>query len=131
MEVKKLKEDSYIKEWLKSINSKPNTEKNYLLALHFFTDYTNKTPEELITEAEQEIENNILPRKRNVKRYLLEFKDQLQKKELAPLTIRSHISAVKSFYKSFDIEIPNLGRNEHKALPLEKHSEIPSKIDIQ
>ncbi len=40
------------------------------------------------------------------------------------------MSAVKSFYRNFDIDIPNLGKSKH-AVPLENHKNAPSKEEIR
>jgi hypothetical protein len=45
-----------------SINSAPNTEKTYLQAMQFFSEWAGKTPNELLIEAESEIKNGILMR---------------------------------------------------------------------
>jgi len=41
-----------------------------------FTEYTNKKPEELITEAEEDIRLGKLIRLRNIKRYLIGFRSK-------------------------------------------------------
>jgi integrase len=131
MKVKELKSEPIVIEWLCTINAKPNTQKSYLAALQAFTEYTNKKPEELLLEAEEEISKGKLVRHRTIKKYYIGFRKQLQDRELAPLTVRIHISGVKNFYKTFDIEIPNLPRSGNKAIPLEKHKDIPTKEDLQ
>jgi hypothetical protein len=42
-------------EWLDNINTTKTTETLYLQAIQAFTEYTGKTPEELLDEAEEEI----------------------------------------------------------------------------
>jgi hypothetical protein len=62
-------------------HNKPSTEntiRTYLNALQAYTDFIGKTPEELIDEAEQEISDGILPRKRRIKKYLTDFRKHLQ-----------------------------------------------------
>ena len=55
MKVKDLEKEPLVEEWFSIINSRSNTKKSYLSSLHFFTDYVGKSPEELITEAEEEL----------------------------------------------------------------------------
>ena len=55
-----LRKDPTIIEWLTIINSRPNTERNYLLGFQWFTEYTGKEPETLLLEAEQEIKDGLL-----------------------------------------------------------------------
>lgn len=91
-----LREDTLVINWLDSI-SRPNTRNSYLLGLQTFTEWTGKTPDELITEAEEE--SKILMRKRNIIKYLIGFKKHLQDKGLAPLSHKSYMTGVKAFYQ--------------------------------
>jgi hypothetical protein len=45
------------------------------------------------------------------------------------MTIKNHMTGVKSFYKSNYIELPFLPKTKFK--PLEKNKDIPTKEDIQ
>jgi integrase len=99
--------------------------------LDAFTEYVDRAPEQLILEAENEIQNNVTPRMRNIKKHLTGFRKYIQDKGLAPCTVQVHMSAVRSFYKTFDIEIPNLPNTGNRAKPLEKHKNIPTKEDLQ
>jgi integrase len=130
VEVIDLDKEPLVKEWFSSINSRRNTKKAYLSSLHFFTDYVGRSPEELITEAEEEIISGKLIRQRNIKKYLIGFREELQKKGLAPLTVRNYMSAIKSFYQNFDIVLPKISKTGEKAQPLKKHKDIPTKEDI-
>lgn len=42
------------------MKAKPNSQKNYLLAMQFYTEFTGMTPEQLLDEAEQKEQNGIL-----------------------------------------------------------------------
>src|ERR1035437_374480 len=124
-----LKTDPIVSNWLLSIDASINTQRNYLQAINAFCTFTEKMPDELILEAEQEIKSGLLMRQRHIKIYLISFKKSLQDKGLAPMTVRFDMSGVKSFYRSCDIELPVLGRN--KAKVLEKNKDIPTKEDLQ
>ena len=68
-----------------------------------------KTPDELLSEAEQEVKSGKLMRQRNIKKYLIGFRKNLQEERgNAHLTVKSHLTGVKSFYQTFDIEILTL-----------------------
>lgn len=127
----KLRKDPTIIEWLTIINTRPNTEKNYLLGFQWFTEWTGKEPEALLLEAEQEIKDGLLMRQRSIKKYLIGFRKYLQDKGNAPQTIKGYITGVKSFYTAFDIELPKLSRAGSKAQTLKKHNNIPKKDDLQ
>ncbi|WP_370575804.1 tyrosine-type recombinase/integrase [Methanomethylovorans sp.] len=126
-----LRNDPIGKDWIETLNPKPNTERNYLLAMQTFTDWINKTPGELLTEAEDEIRAGKLMRERNVKRHLVGFRKYMQDSGYAPISVKNYLTGVKSFYRVFDIEIPTLPRAGNKARPLERNCKIPVKEDIQ
>ncbi|MFZ2497387.1 tyrosine-type recombinase/integrase [Methanosarcina sp.] len=126
-----LKKDITIIEWLDTLNPRPTTERNYLLSMQAFTEWTGKDPEELLIEAEDEIKAGKLMRQRKIKGYLIGFRKHLQDTEHAPNTIKGYMTGVKSFYRLFDIELPTLPRMREKAQPLEKHKTIPTKDDIR
>jgi integrase len=132
MKVDELKKDNLILEWLDTVNPSDNTRRNYLFALQAFTDWVKKTPNELIEEAEAEESNpGLKKRLRSIKRYLVDFRKDLQDKGLAPFSIKAHMTGVRSFYKTFDIDIPSLPKAGNKAIPLEKNKSIPNKDDIR
>lgn len=119
MKVTELKKNPIIIEWLQTANVKPNSEKSYLHGMQDFTEYTRKDPETLLNEAEEDIRSGKLMRQRSLKRYLIGFRQSLQNEGKAPLTIKSRLTGVKSFFETFDIEIPKLPR-VGKACPLKK-----------
>jgi len=41
------------------------------------------------------------------------------------------MTGIKSFYRTNDIEFPNIGKSGIKAQVLEKHKDIPTKEDLQ
>lgn len=130
MKVVELRNTPIIVEWLQTANVKPNSEKSYLRGMQDFTEYTGKDPETLLEEAENDIRAGKLMRQRQLKRNLIGFRQSLQNEGKAPLTIKSRLTGVKSFFETFDIEIPKLPR-VGKAKPLEKNNDIPTKEDLQ
>ncbi|SET02211.1 Site-specific recombinase XerD [Methanococcoides vulcani] len=130
MLVKELEDDVLICDWVDALEKK-NTIANYLRGMYQYTEYTEKTPLQLIEEAEQEIKQGKLMRERVVKRQLIGFKKTLKDKGLAPLTIKGYLTGVKSFYRFYDIDLPHLPRNASKPRPLKKHMDIPTKDEIR
>jgi integrase len=123
------RDSKIIKMWLSSITTSKNTVRNYTIALKFFCELIGKTPNELLEEAESEVRAGMLMRERNIKAYLIDYKNTLQGKGLAPITVKNYMAGVISFYKNNDIEIPNLPKI--KGRPLEKHRDTPTKEDLQ
>jgi hypothetical protein len=63
MEVNGLKSDKTVIDWLQRAKAKPNTRETYLVDLQFYTKFTNKSPTELIEEAEDEVDSHVRARK--------------------------------------------------------------------
>ena len=73
-----LKNDPIVSNWLLSIDASANTQRNYLQAIKAFCEFTEKTPDELILEAEKEVKSGLLMRHRRIKIYLISFKKSLK-----------------------------------------------------
>lgn len=132
MRLDELKRDPLIIEWFLNIEPADNTRRGYLKGMAAYTEYLKKSPEEIIEEAEAEIKSGILMRKRKLRGYLLGFRDWLKERENAPKTINIRLVAVKSFYKSFDIDLPQFNqRKQFRALPLEENKARLEKEIIQ
>jgi len=78
MKTEDLQQDAIIQDWFLNINPKRNTRRSYLMAMQFFTEFTGKTPSELLKEAEAEVKNGVLMRDRSVRRYLSGFREYLE-----------------------------------------------------
>lgn len=128
MKVAELKGDQIICEWLNTLNPKPHTERNYLLAMQIYTDWVGKTPEELLIEAENEA--TLIMRRRHIKTYLINFRKYLQETR-APTTVKGYLTGVISFYRLFDIDLPPLPRLDKKARPMDKNNRVPAKEELQ
>lgn len=131
MTMSDLRDDKIITNWLADIGAADNTTESYLSGMKQFTDYTKKTPQQLIQEAEAEIKSGLLMRERNVGVYLREFRKQLEDRNVAPLTLKNRMNAVCSFYNHYEIQLPALPRNMQKAKPELKRNNKLSKGDIQ
>jgi integrase len=123
--------DEYIQKWITDADISPSTEKSYIMAMQNYTDFTQKTPEELIKEAKKEIRDGLTMDERRIRTYLNNFRKSLQDQELAQLTVRNRLVGVRSFYSSFYIDLPKL-KKIGKARPTPENTEkIPTKEDIQ
>lgn len=131
MKITELKENILISEWLDNLNAAANTEETYLHAMQAFIDFTGMTPEELIDEAETESRLCILMRHRKIKRHFIGFRKYLQDKGLADFSVKSRMTGVRSFYNSFELELPKLQGEKRKARVKEGKKTIPKKEDLQ
>lgn len=131
MEFKELKQDKYIKDWLSGVKAKPTTRKGYIDSMRAYTEFLQKTPEQLIEESEEDIESGRLMRKRKIFNELREFREHLENSDLAPMSIKAKITGVRSFYNYYNIQLPVLPRSDTRTTPLIENKEIPKKEDIQ
>lgn len=129
MKIVDLKRDSTVQQWLSIVNIRSETTKGYLLGLQNYTEFTGKTPEQLLEEADKEQDENIKVRNRAVNKQLFGFRNHLQERGLAPLSIKGYINGVKSFYRAFDIEFKPI-RQEGVAV-LKENKKIPTVEDIR
>lgn len=130
MRVAELKKDKTVIEWLQTANVKPNTEKSYLQGMQEFTEFTGKDPKTILEEAEADIQRGLLMRQRRIKAELIGFRVHLQESGIAAYSIKNRLVGVKSFFQTFDIEIPKLPHTS-KAVPLEKNLKKLEKEDLQ
>jgi integrase len=131
MQIHELNDDSIIIDWLDTLGAKPNTVSSRILAMQHFTEYTGKTPEELLKEAEEEIRAGKLMRERQVKKQLIGFRKLLENGDYAPITVKSYMAGVRSFYRVFDIDLPTLPKAGEKARPQKKRLDVPDKDEIR
>lgn len=103
-----MEEEDYLKTWFTYRNLSLGTRRIYESIIKKYKEYTGKSFEELISEAEQEEEGGVRLRKRQITGYIVGFKSELEEKGRAPGTVNNHISAIMSFYKAFDIQTPNI-----------------------
>lgn len=136
MEVKELRNDDIVKSWLSDIQATAATRGSYLESMHQYTTFTKMTPDELLKEAETEIRSGLLQREQSMTKYLREFREMLERigneeddkrEELAPLTIKSRMTAVRSFYRWHQIPIPVLPKAAKKAKAQLKRKKLPDK----
>lgn len=97
-----------VEKWLLRIDAKPTTIDSYLHSIRLYCDFLNKTPNELIEESKYDVKAGLLMDERRIETHLLRFKKHLQDQGLAPMTIKTRMTGVKSFYKSNYIELPYL-----------------------
>ncbi|WP_156160963.1 MULTISPECIES: hypothetical protein [unclassified Methanosarcina] len=89
MKVSELVNDPLIVDWIDTLNPAINTKKLYLQAMQNFTDWSGKTPSDLLIETKDEIKSGKLMRQRKIKSYLIGFRKHLQDQKLSDLSIRS------------------------------------------
>lgn len=101
-------DEELVEEWFIRRNISKGSQRSYKIALRYYIKIFNMNPTELIEEAEDEEDSGIRLRKRKIYRYLLEYKKYLENNDIAPSTVNLYFSAIRSFYKAFDIVTPEI-----------------------
>ncbi|NMO09508.1 tyrosine-type recombinase/integrase [Methanobacterium subterraneum] len=122
--------DSMVKEFFLAKNIRESTKNHYLIRLRYYCDFIEKTPSQMIEEAEAEEEERLRMRKRKIRKYFLSWLDELQTKGYSRNTISSFFTSVKTFYRFFEIELPNVNI-EIKKDNSKSFEKIPTKEDIK
>ncbi len=108
MTIEDIKEDHHVIDFLTTRRLRESTTKEYLLRINAYCNYLNKTPTEIIEEAEDQEDSNIRMKKRNIKRYLTDFLMFLKDNNKSENYISAVMSTIISFYREFDIETPRI-----------------------
>ena len=85
----------------------PNTKRRYKRILNRYSKFNNMTLQELLDEADLEEEQRIRRKKRKIKDRLLKFRTLVYDKYMTS-TAKSNIDVILTFYRHFEIEIPQL-----------------------
>jgi len=125
--------DEYVKLWFNEIEAEPSTREEYTHSLYLFTEFTGKTPKELVEDADAEIAGGVPLRRQRIKRDLPLFAEWVKKefrqehnREIAPKTLKNRIAGVRSFYQAFEIQVPRNTKKINRAETLPENQEIPT-----
>lgn len=121
----------YLKKFCVDRNIKNNTQKGYVSAINKYVEFHNRDINDLIKEAKLDEENKILLKNRKLKDRLLSFRNYLFATKLSNNTIKTYLSKIKTFYKHYEIEIPELPPAKYNQEYEISYSDIPTKDDIK
>ena len=106
MEFHFLPEDQeLVDDWFNHINAKEGTQRLYSIAISKYIAFHDMTLSELLEEAEDDTVKMVIPRKRRIKGRITDFRISLEGK--SDNTKHNYVSAVRSFYKAMDVELPS------------------------
>ena len=100
--------DAHFQEFLNSRQVRTSTKEQYILRIFNYCVFLDKTPTELIEEAENDEEQRIRMKKRHIKKYLNDFLHHLIEEQKSTSYIKDFVVTVRSFYSEFEIEIPKI-----------------------
>jgi integrase len=101
-------EDEYLKEFFILRDLGQSTRNTYLIRLRKYCEFNQKNLTDLISEAEEDEDQNIRMRKRRINKRLIAFKEHLRENGQTFNTIKTSMATIKGFYHEFDIETPRI-----------------------
>lgn len=107
-------DQTLVDEWFDHINAKGGTLTLYLVAMSQYIEYHNLSLSELLEEAEDDVVKGVIPRKRRIKNRIVNYRNSLEGK--SDNTCHTYVSAVRSFYKAMDVQLPSNKRYEKTAI---------------
>ncbi|MDP3623816.1 MAG: site-specific integrase [Methanobacteriaceae archaeon] len=143
-----IEDDPCIKDFFRSRGLKESTQTRYTFDFKKYSEFTGRTRlkkwkqegikvnEEfmtfyllplsyLIKEAEDEEDAGIRMRRRSIREHLLGFQEYLISKDYSPNYIKRTVVGIKTFYREFEIEIPQT-RTKVKEDKIDQIEDIPS-----
>jgi integrase len=123
--------DPTFKDFLDARNIRERTRENYKYHLKNYCQITDKTPTQLIEEAEEEEDSGIRLRKRKIKRYLAKFKEDYTERGYSENHIKIGLTSVRTFYRAFEIQLPQLTLKTKNEEVFESIEELPTTEEIK
>ena len=114
-------------------NHAPRTKLTYKQALNQYSEYFDKTLQELLDEAEEDENNAVKWKHSRLRAKLIKYRHYLLTK-YALNTVKKHMNSILVFYKCYDIEIQKLPRLNDKSVDKPKpiyFKDLPDKEVIR
>lgn len=124
-------ENSLLDKFYIDRNIKDKTRKGYESAISKYIEFHGEKLDFLILEAQNDEEKNIILKNRKIKNRLLSFRNYLFATKLSNNTIKTYLSRIKTFYRHYEIEIPELPNAKYNVEYETSYLDIPSKEDIK
>lgn len=123
--------DERIKVWFSNREFAEKTRDAYAIYMQLFCECINKTPSEIVLEANIETRNGLLLNERKAVQYFAAYKDCLKNRGYADKTQGIATSAVKSFYMFHDIQLSGqVGKNKQRH-PKKENQRFLTRDDVK
>lgn len=111
-------------------NLRKSTKRNYRIHLETYQKVTGMSLTELIEEAEAEEDSGIRPRNRKIKKHLKNYQGYLESEDHTPLSVKINLSTIRSFYRYYDIQLPNQRTKYKKNTVIITTKDLPGREEI-
>ncbi|MBZ2166973.1 tyrosine-type recombinase/integrase [Methanobacterium spitsbergense] len=126
-----IKSDRHFQDLIISRNLRKSSIKEYAKSLNQYCVFINKNPTELIEEAENQEDQQIRMKNRNIKRYILDYYKYLKDRNLRYNTIKKQLAVIKTFYHEYDIETPRFKLVEDEIPETVYSTDLPGHDEIK
>lgn len=123
--------DERIKVWFSNREFAEKTRDAYAIYLQMFCECINKSPSEIVLEANIETRSGLLLNERKVVQYFAAFKDCLKNRGYADKTQGIATSAVKSFYMFYDIQMSRQVGKSKQRYPKKENQRFLERDDVK
>ena len=120
----------YFERFINERNIQSQTINGYQTTVNKYTDFWNTDLDELIEEAMQQEDDGIPMRKRGIKRRLMDFRTHLVNSDIKTSTVKGHMKKIRTIYKQFDIELPDLPALKDDTIIETTYFDLPTKKHI-
>ena len=142
-------EDEKVKDWFRRIRASESAKTSYTKGMQYFMDFTKErdfaignTPTEFLDYAKERYRGDALDWKDEIEGIIAEYEEWLTKKpkiytkggyedpdiKLAPKTIQTYISAIRSFLNAFNIEVPRTKKRKQPKTLVENNHRLTKEI---
>ena len=146
---KAIGEDVKVKDWFRRIRASESAKASYTKGMQYFFEFAKEkdlviggTPKEFLEYAKERYRSDALDWKDEIEGVIAEFEEWLSEKpkiftkgdyahldmKLAPKTIHTYISAIKSFFGAFNIEVPRAKRRRQPKVLVENNHRLTKEI---
>ena len=126
-----IESDQHFQDLIISRNLRKSSIREYAKSLNQYCVFINKNPTELIEEAENQEDQQIRMKNRNIKRYLLDYYKYLKDRDLRYNTIKMQLAVIKTFYHEYDIETPRFKLVKDEILETVYSTDLPGHDEIK
>lgn len=123
-------DDKLLFNWFSKRDLSLSTQEVYTYAMRDYCRFLDNTLSQLLDEAESEQDTVKKMRERHIEGYLSGFKAYLSQMGLSANTIRIKLKAVISFYRNYDITVPDMTFKKGELCMDKNRGRLPTKDEI-
>ncbi len=112
--INKVENEFIFQEFCANRRLEKSTKLTYKYALQKYCDFTGKSLETLITEAENQQYSIPIYRRRDIHKYLINFQSHLDSLDIPQSSKSNYLVRIRAFYGQYDIQLPKNRKNKSK-----------------